>query len=132
VSVHPLTLSTTSAGASRLAPQGQVRIGEQSQAARYYVAADIGQLEVVAISISSQPHERVGDAHAELLGEHAGGLIGYLLGQINPAYSRAKLLGLLWADGDGEGGLRPLAERVSLMRAVIDSRPTQGALRRTG
>src|SRR5580704_1644663 len=66
------SLSTKSA---RHVTQGQIRIGSQPQAARYDVAGDIGQLNVVDISIGPQPNERVGDADVELLGEHAGGLV---------------------------------------------------------
>jgi hypothetical protein len=43
------------------------------QAARYDVAGDIGQLNVVDKSIGPQPNERIGDGDAELLSEHAQG-----------------------------------------------------------
>jgi transcriptional regulator with XRE-family HTH domain len=59
-------------------------------------------------------------------------LIGSLLGILDPAYSRAEVLRLLWRDQDGEGGERPRAERVGLMNGVIGGRMAVQGARRTG
>jgi hypothetical protein len=45
----------------------------QSQAVRDDVAGDVAQPQVVRVSIGPLPPESVGDADAELLGQHAGG-----------------------------------------------------------
>jgi transcriptional regulator with XRE-family HTH domain len=56
-----------------------------------------------------------------------------LIGLLIPAHPRADLLALLWRDEDGEGGPRPVAERVALMLAVLrPGTPTQAAVRRIG
>ena len=58
-------------GASRLTVPGGVRV--QPQAAGHDVAGDIGQPQIITVSIGAQPSERIRDANPELLGEHPGG-----------------------------------------------------------
>src|SRR3984885_1201854 len=104
----------TSERASRLVTQGQIRIRNQPQAARYDVAGDIGQLDVVDISIGPQPNERVGDVDVELLGEHAGGLV-----DLRPIRTQVRrpLMGVQEQQGSGIGEDQRVAELVVTQRA---------------
>jgi hypothetical protein len=47
----------------------------QPHAARHDVAGQICQPPVMSISVGAEPDKGLRDADAELLGEHAGGLI---------------------------------------------------------
>src|ERR1700722_229490 len=77
---------------SRNAVVGWVWVRMQPHAARHDVAGQICQPPVMSISVSAEPDKSLRDADAELLGEHAGGLIdlGAMQGQVRRLAARAR------------------------------------------
>jgi hypothetical protein len=87
-----INLSGNGCAAHANAVVGWVWVRMQPHAARHDVAGQICQPPVMSISVGAEPDKGLRDADAELLGEHAGGLIdpGAVQGQARGLTTRAR------------------------------------------